>query len=136
MRCNKLYLDDVSEVQGNLFATIVRHKYNLIDFIKYYMQSEYRQQVDKGSAWYCTQSDDIILDRLREHENFKGTTTNKYQDEVMAQWLGEFYSYAQWYLDKNSSEVVKIIQPERMIAHYSVLHDMDMQEVVEKICKR
>jgi hypothetical protein len=54
----------------------------------------------------------------------------------MAQWLGEFYSYAQWYLDKNSSEVVKIIQPERMIAHYSVLHDMDMQEVVEKICKR
>lgn len=129
MRCDELYIDDVTECQGDLFSYAVQNKYDLESFAETYMRSTVRKRIDGGMAVYCTMPGEEIF-HILDKSNIK--TCEQWQDDIMAKWIGEFYSLVQWYSNVYSDEVVSKIKPIDVISRYNALHDMDIRLVAQK----
>ena len=79
-----VYLDDVAEEQGFLFESVANsNKVDLIDFLTKYMESEYKERIDKRYAWYATKMSYGQLEYMEKTYKFK-CTGRKY-DSVLAQ---------------------------------------------------
>ena len=67
-----VYLDDVAEEQGFLFESVANsNKVDLIDFLTKYMESEYKERIDKRYAWYATKMSYGQLEYMEKTYKFK-----------------------------------------------------------------
>ena len=132
MRCNKLYLNDVVEEQGKLFAHIVERGIDLEDFVQKYFNSAIRKKIDEGSVWHCTRYGYEIIDLLIEQEGMQYKQADYKQDEWVAEWIGCFYAKAQWILNISSKELIKKAPYKDVYMRYNTLHDIDLDLAIEK----
>lgn len=135
LRCRASYLDDVVEESGMLFSFAIEKGYNLKEFICFYMSSRLRELIDMSSPIHCTMLGAELLEYLEKNEglNKKVQIDHSTKDTIKAQWLGEFYALAQWELGKPSFECLKALPPEKIIAVYNTLHDLDMRLAVNRM---
>ena len=54
-------------------------------------------------------------------------------DGFMADWIGEFYAYYQWYYNIPSAEVNQKINVDFLKKAYYGLHDLDLDLAVQKV---
>lgn len=55
-----------------------------------------------------------------------------HMDWDMALWVGQFYSYSQWYWNIPSAELVDLIPPDLLGVCYPGLHDQALSTAVRK----
>lgn len=128
MRCGELYLDDVSECQGELFVCAVEHSVDLRDFVPYYLNHRIRNLIDRGYPKFCTMLGKEIFEEL-DVSSFDRTDG---QDGFLAEWLGVFYSELQWASGIPSSEILTVAPLNSVIARYGALHDLDVKQAVKR----
>lgn len=130
MRFNIVYLDDVTECQGQLFVEAVDKGIDIDSFITYYMTSDIRKKIDMGDPKHCNLFGDELFELL---DTSKLKAAKEEQDGFMAEWLGEFYSQLQWKSGISSKDLIKKVQAEKMIRAYGGIHDLDMDLAVQRV---
>ncbi len=131
---SKSYLNDVVENQGKLFDFVSQNypKKDTVDFIKNYMTSKTRQNIDRAMAYVNTMTASELWDYFCSTENFKLKDGTSLKGFVPA-WIGEFYAYYQWYYNMPSNEVLKKVPLSFLIKAYGGLHDLDLGLAVQKV---
>lgn len=132
MRCPQSYIDDIAEEQGHLFCIVAEKGYDLLDFIPMYAKTRLRTAMDTGIPWFCTRFGTEMYEWLVEND-FAFKVCNQEQSLFVAEWLGVFYAYAQWYADISFEDLVRRLDPSVIISRYGALHDMDVVTAVKKI---
>lgn len=134
MRYSELYLEDVVECQGDLFAIVASKGYDLVEFIKFYCNSTIREYIDNGNAVYLNKSGEEIFEWLIKKEDLRNKVKHSSckEDCFMAEWIGCFYALYQWYADKDSKTILKEVKPMDILNRYNVLHDMDITLAVKR----
>ena len=130
------YLEDVIEAQGKLFDFIA---YSFPDkdteaFITAYMKSDLRRFIDEGQAYVCTMSAAELWDYYKKTES-PVLEDGKAIRGFLPDWIGEFYSYYQWYYEMPSSVVVDRIPVTFLEKAYYGLHDLELDLAVKKVGK-
>lgn len=133
MRCRKVYLDDVSECQGELFAYAADNGIDVAEFTEFYLKSDIRRMIDESKPRFCAMLGKEIFEAL-DVKGVKHAETE--QNGFMAEWLGVFYSELQWALDISSSEVIERLPVKKAMRAYPGLHDLDMELAVKRIIKQ
>lgn len=134
MRCDKCYLNDVIEYQGDFFVLATESGYELCDFTEKYLKSKTRQYIDDGQAYYCTMMDYALMDSVKKEPIFNSLEkTEKWQDDFISRWVGEFYALAQWKWNIPSMELLKKVPVRDLLVRYNVLHDIDLELAVNKM---
>ena len=123
-----LYVDDLAEETGKLFERWALNHMNVDQMATRYMNSSLREKAGKRYAKFCTQSWD---DMARQLEDVKGT---EYYDFVLCNWLGMFYTCLQGRTGKSGKELIRQYPFETMYIKSNVLHDLDMELAVKKVC--
>lgn len=129
-----VYLEDVVENQGKLFDYVAYSYPNkdTKDFIRSYMNSQTRKNIDNGEAYITTMSYKELWEYFCENENY----VLKDGDSIkgfMPDWIGEFYAYYQWYYHISSADVLKRVPLEFIMKAYYGLHDLDLELAVRKV---
>lgn len=137
VRYSELYLDEASQGCAELFICAIEEKYNLVEFIRFYLNSRLREFMDEGYPLYLTMLGTELFDYLKKKEGLasKVHKTRHKADIFMGEWLGEFYSRLQWKLGISSKECLKRFPPEFILPRYNVLHDLDITEAIERVTK-
>lgn len=131
VRFPKIYLEEVIENQGYLFICVVERGIDLESYVNIYFNSRFKKLMDDGGAYFLNRYGNEIF----EESGVVCNVHNNDQDENQAQWLGEFYALAQWKLGVHSSEMIKLIPFREIQKRYNVLHDLDLELAVDKVCK-
>lgn len=128
------YLNDVVENQGKLFDFVAQNfsDKDTEDFIKTYMQSKTRKNIDEAKAYVNTMSAKELWDYFTETENYV-LKSGKAIDGFMPDWIGEFYAYYQWYYNISSAEVLKKVPLDFLKKAYYGLHDLELDLAVQKV---
>lgn len=128
------YLNDVVENQGKLFDFVAQNfsDKDTEDFIKTYMQSKTRKNIDEAKAYVNTMSAKELWDYFTETENYV-LKSGKAIDGFMPDWIGEFYAYYQWFYNIPSSEVLKKVPLDFLKKAYYGLHDLELDLAVQKV---
>lgn len=131
---DEAYLDDVVENQGKLFDYIATNypDADTEDFIKSYMYSETRKNIDESQAYVNTMFAKRLWGYFVETEGYK-LKPGKSLKGFMPQWIGEFYAYYQWYYNIPSREVIKKLPLDYLKRAYYGLHDLDLELAVIKV---
>lgn len=132
-RFDEVYLDDVTECQGELFVVAQQNHLDMYAFIKYYMTSRVRELIDIGSAYHCTLLGKEIYELLLEDSSFRVPKSKTEYGEYMLEWIGQFYSLCQWYSDLPSKIIIEKIPVDFVFKRYNTLHDMDISLAVERV---
>jgi hypothetical protein len=135
---NDSYLEEVQETQGRLFEEVVYGGGDLVDFVNKFMNSDLKHRIDRRSP---VPTNLMYYEQLRELEEEEGIKVRKlrknskykFNDYMLANWIGEFYAYIQWYTQMYSSFIIKLVPIERLIVTSRGLHDLEMQYAVEKV---
>lgn len=130
----KDYLNDVVENQGKLFDFVAQNfsDKDTEDFIKNYMQSKTRKNIDEAKAYINTMNAKELFDYFVTTENYilkDGVAL----DGFMPDWIGEFYAYYQWYYNISSNEVIKKVPLDFLKKAYYGLHDLELDLAVQKV---
>lgn len=130
----KVYLNDVVENQGKLFDFVAQNfpDKDTIDFIKTYMSSKTRKNIDEAKAYVNTMDAKELWRYFSETETYV-LKSGKALDGFVPDWIGEFYAYYQWYYDLPSCEVVKNVPIDFLMKAYHGLHDLDLELAVKKV---
>lgn len=130
----KVYLNDVVETQGKLFDFVAQNfpDKDTIDFIKTYMSSKTRKNIDEAKAYVNTMDAKELWRYFSETETYV-LKSGKALDGFVPDWIGEFYAYYQWYYDLPSCEVVKNVPIDFLTKAYHGLHDLDLELAVKKV---
>lgn len=130
----KVYLNDVVENQGKLFDFVAQNfpDKDTIDFIKTYMSSKTRKNIDEAKAYVNTMDAKELWRYFSETETYV-LKSGKALDGFVPDWIGEFYAYYQWYYDLPSCEVVKNVPIDFLTKAYHGLHDLDLELAVKKV---
>lgn len=130
----KVYLNDVVENQGKLFDFVAQNfpDKDTIDFIKTYMTSKMRKNIDEAKAYVNTMDAKELWRYFSETETYV-LKSGKALDGFVPDWIGEFYAYYQWYYDLPSCEVVKNVPVDFLTKAYHGLHDLDLELAVKKV---
>lgn len=128
------YLDDVVENQGKLFDYVAQTypESDTTDFIHTYMTGRTRASIDSAQAYVTTMDATELWDYFRKTEGYvpkPGTALNGF----LPDWIGEFYSYYQWYYNRPSCEIVESIPVDFLVKAYHGLHDLDLELAVIKV---
>lgn len=121
---NKLYLDDITELQEELFKKIARYDYELDYeiFVSGFMKCKYRWLLDKCNPRVANMTYDELLRYLEKDcsELFvKGETP---VDSLMSGWIGRMYSLLQYEMCISSEELYNRLPIERMMNLFIPLH--------------
>ena len=102
------YLNDVVENQGKLFDFVAQTypDKDTEDFIKTYMVSKTRKSIDEAKAYVNTMDAKELWEYFTETEKYS-LKSGKALSGFMPDWIGEFYTYYQWYYNIPSAEVLK-----------------------------
>lgn len=128
------YLNDVVENQGKLFDFVAQSypDCDTEDFIKTYMTSETRKNIDEAEAYVNTMSTKELWDYFIETEQYS-LKPGKALNGFMLDWIGEFYAYYQWYYNIPSEEVLKKVPLDFIKKAYYGLHDLELDLAVQKV---
>lgn len=135
MRCDRLYLDEVVNTQGDLFGLAFDNKLSIIDFGEYYLNNKIRSYIDSGLIEYCTMRAERLfelLDIKKVKINYEGFTKDEHDKAV---WIGKFYAISQWYSDMSSAIIINKVKIQEVYENYKTLSSMDM-EIASKIYLR
>ncbi len=130
----KDYLNDVVENQGKLFDLVAQSYPNIDtkDFIQTYMSGETRKGIDEGKAYVNTMDFKSLLGYFNETEQYT-MKPGKALEGFVADWMGEFYAYYQWYYNIPSAEIIKKIPVDFLLKAYYGLHDLELDLAVKKV---
>ena len=127
------YRNEIVETQGRLFGRLARENPDCDgeDFITSYMKSELRSRIDRAEALPAN------MTAAELKENFVRTGGYSFKpgepvDGLSADWIGQFYAYAQWQWGIPSGEIVDRIPVRTMRIVYPGLHDLDLPLAVER----
>ena len=128
------YRNEIVETQGRLFGRLARENPNCDgeDFITSYMKSDLRSRIDRAEA----RPANMTAAELKENFVRNGGYVFKPGeplDGLSADWIGQFYAYAQWHWGIPSEELVNRIPIRTMRIVYPGLHDLDLGLAVEKV---
>lgn len=123
-----IYIDDVAEETGNLFSIWAEAGLDMDKMITNYMLSELRNKIDKRYAYFCTQM------YYTQDEQFSRIGTGDY-DEILCEWIGQFYTYLQSKLGVSSAALIKKLPFLKLYAMSGVLHDLDMDLAINRVYK-
>lgn len=128
------YLNDVVENQGKLFDFVAQTypDKDTEDFIKAYMISKTRKSIDKAKAYVSTMDAKELWGYFTETEKYS-LKSGKALSGFMPDWIGEFYTYYQWYYNIPSAEVLKKVPLDFIKKAYCGLHDLELDLAVQKV---
>jgi hypothetical protein len=128
------YLQEVVENQGKLFDYFVQNfpDKDTEDFIKTYMKSRTRKNIDEAKAYVNTMDAKELWRYFIDTEKYSAKS-GKSLDGFMPDWIGEFYAYYQWYYNMPSAEVVEKIPVQFLMKAYHGLHDLELDLAVKKV---
>ena len=89
------YAEDIIEETGLLFEKSQKQGYDFEDFVNKYMNSYLRENIDARHAYYATMMNYDMLDFILNKEKLKVKHNDNPFDYILANWIGEFYSYIQ-----------------------------------------
>ena len=123
-----LYVDDLAEETGKLFESWAWKNMDVDAMVTQYMRSHLRENIDKRYAAFCTQD---WNDMARQ---FQAVAGSKGYDPVLCDWLGYFYTYLQQRTGRSSKELIHQYPFDMMYLKSNVLHDLDMDLAIERVC--
>lgn len=128
------YLNDVVENQGKLFDFVAQTYPDMDteDFIKTYMASKTRKNIDEAKAYVNTMDAKELWTYLNKTEKYS-MKPGKALGGFMPDWIGEFYAYYQWYYNIPSCEVIKKVPLDFLKKAYYGLHDLELELAVRKV---
>ena len=132
---NELYTEDVINEQGCFFMVVVRDfpDHSFLRFVKDYMKSELRSEIDiawpKAAALRALELRNRYI--YKEGYVFKGEPDVRSLD--MAEWIGRFYAYYQWYWNVKSARLVDWAPPEHLCLMYPGAHSQNMISVIKAV---
>ena len=128
------YLQDVVENQGKLFDFVAQSfpDKDTEDFIKSYMASKTRLNIDEAKAYVNTMDAKELWRYFTETEGYR-LKEGKALDGFVPDWIGEFYAYYQWYFNLSSSDIIKKITVDFLKKAYYGLHDLELELAVQKV---
>ncbi len=128
------YLQDVVENQGKLFDFVAQSfpDKDTEDFIKSYMASKTRLNIDEAKAYVNTMDAKELWRYFTETEGYR-LKEGKALDGFVPDWIGEFYAYYQWYFNLPSSDIIKKITVNFLKKAYYGLHDLELELAVQKV---
>jgi hypothetical protein len=130
---NDPYLEEVIETQGLLFENVVYSGGDLIDFVNKYMNSELKHIIDNRGAIQTNMLYPEQLEELAKAENITPIKSLGFNDYMLANWIGEFYAWIQWYTQLSSSFIIKMLPIKDFIVMSRGLHDLDIELAVQKV---
>lgn len=122
---------------GKIFEALTKHEYDLIDFTRNVLKSEYKNGLEKGYPTYYSQGVEYYYECFEEwFPNLKKTEV-KYNTEALY-WMG--YLFQHWYvkLGINGVELETKLSDDMIIKLYKlwdVYHTQDLEYVYEDIFK-
>lgn len=134
---NGLYLDDITELQEELFEGIAQYKYELDYeiFVSGFMKCKYRRLLDKCNPRVANMPYDELLSYLEKDcsELFvKGKTP---VDSLMSGWIGRMYSLLQYEMCISSGELYDRLPLERIMVLFVPLHTVGEDTALEKLLR-
>ncbi len=123
-----IYVDDLAEETGKLFESWAWDKMDVEAMVTQYMLSHLRENIDKRYAAFCTQD---WNDMARQ---FQAVAGSRGYDPILCDWLGYFYTYLQLYTGKSSKDLIRQYPFGSMYLKSNVLHDLDMDLAIKKVC--
>lgn len=132
MRCDRLYLDEVVNTQGDLFKIAYNKGYNILEFGEQYLKSDIRSFIDCGVIEYCTMKADKIFELINIQElvhDIHGVDKKELEKDI---WIGKFYAISQWYGNVASKVLITKMKLEDVYTYYKTLSSMDM-EIASKL---
>lgn len=128
------YLSDVVENQGKLFDYIAQSypDKDTEDFINAYMHSKTRKCIDNAQAYVATMDARELWQYFLKTENYSLKPGEGIKGFI-PDWIGEFYSYYQWYYNLPSSEIIETVPVKFLKKAYFGLHDLDLELAVKKV---
>ena len=127
------YASDIIEETGLLFEKSQKQGYDFEDFVNKYMNSHLRENIDERHAYYATMMNYDMLDFMLEEEKIKVKRNNNPFDYVLANWIGEFYSYVQARSNLSSKEILKMLPIKKLMGMVRGLHDLDYSLAYKKV---
>ena len=130
----EVYLNDVVENQGKLFDFVAQEypDKDTEDFIRTYMNSKTRKNIDEAKAYVNTMSAKELWNYFSETEGYILKSGDAIEG-FMPDWIGEFYAYYQWFYNIPSNLVVQKISVDFLKKAYYGLHDFDLNLAVQKV---
>lgn len=131
---SEAYLDEVVETQGRLFDEVAEYEpeIDVSCFIKDYMMSKTREYMDKGQAYVLTMDARDLWNYFCKTENYRPVKGEPVRG-FMADWIGQFYAYFQWYYNISSKKVLELVPLDFIKAAYHGLHDLELELAVKKV---
>ena len=128
------YLNEVVETQGQLFDEVAVYEpgIDVKSFIESYMTSKTRSFIDNGQAYVCTLNSRELWEYFCKTDRYKPSRGEK-MGGFVADWIGRFYAYFQWYYNLSSRKVLELIPLDFIRVAYSGLHDLDLDLAVRKV---
>ena len=131
---SEAYLKEVVETQGKLFDEVAEYEpgINVSCFIRDYMMSKTREHIDQGQAYVATMDAEDLWNYFCKIENYKPVKGEALRG-FMADWIGQFYAYFQWYYNISSKKVLELVPLDFIKAAYHGLHDLELELAVKKV---
>ena len=121
----------ISETQALLFVEAIKHKYNIVDFVKKYFDSDICKSIDSEYSYWQNEY------YLRIFKFFIRSTkvkkTSKYQDEDSVYWLGYFYRQWHFITKENSKSILRFAPTTFTLNGYPLYHLLDTKTSIQRI---
>lgn len=131
------YAEQIMYTQADMFMYVVRTfpNYDVDDFITKYMKSNTRRYLDHANMELASKDVKDLYEWFVKFDNYKPKAGNTF-DEYRTGWIGAFYSYAQWYYNIPSEELVEKIPIDLLKESFSKLISMDIEKAVKTVGKQ
>ena len=126
------YYDAMAEKTRYLFKLMARNTENPFPAVTAYMESGYRQNMDKGNPLFLNKTPKQILEELKIPVKNLFEISEKYDESILV-WMADVYTYLQWNYNLRSGEIVRKIPPEELYRKYSPLHEAPLSNCAEKL---
>ena len=127
------YTSDIIEETGLLFEKSQKQGYDFEDFVNKYMNSYLRENIDARHAYYATMMNYDMLDFMLNKEKLTVKHNDNPFDYILANWIGEFYSYIQARSNLSSKEILKLLPIKKLMGMVRGLHDLDYSLAYKKV---
>ena len=113
-----------------LFDLFAESPYDALVLIEAYSRTYSRIRADEGSEYHVLkQPINVYNDILRENHL---EITESEDDQIILHWMAELYVYTRYEKELSFQEMMKMVSPEWLYAHYSPLHETSLKNAWEK----
>ena len=126
------YLDSMILKTRYLFKLLARNKTDVFERIRVYMVSDYRKRMDMGNPLYLNKTPKQIMGSMGIQSNMDLEISEDY-DEFILEWMADVYTYMQWKYNILSKDIVGKIEPAELYQKFSPLHEMSLENSVDKL---